>query len=91
MRKLLVFTSPTCGPCRVLKPALAKIQAAHGFEMEIIELSPVTRVEFDARSVRGAPTVICLNDDGSEVGRFVGSMAPNDLEAQLQVWNVIRA
>lgn len=86
--EILMFTSATCAPCQNLKPAVLRMQDWHKFRLRLVEASPATREEFAQYNVRSVPTIVCLNDDGSEKGRFTGGF-PTALEEQLKRWGVI--
>lgn len=87
--EVLLFTSPTCGPCKQLKPNMIKLQDQYRFRMRIIELSEETKPEFEARNVRAAPTCIAVDQNGNQLGIFVGAQALPILEKRLQDWGVI--
>ncbi|WP_323016462.1 thioredoxin family protein [Castellaniella sp.] len=87
--KVLVFSSPKCGPCMQLKPNMQRLQEKYGFDMEVIELSDETRPQFDQKGVRTTPTCIGLDTEGNEVGKFVGAQALPILEHHLIKWRVI--
>lgn len=87
--KVLIFTSATCIPCRQLKPHMLRLQARHGFEMEVIEASPVTQPLFEQHGVRGVPMVIAVNDQDERMGAFAGAQAEAICENYLRTWGVI--
>lgn len=86
--EILMFTSPTCGPCQNLKPDVLRLQEWHKFRLRLVEASAETRAEFERYGVRSVPVIVCLNDDGTEKGRFAGGFT-SALEAQLKRWGVI--
>lgn len=83
-KKVVIFTSPTCGPCKRLKPELAEQAEKRGFEFEIVELSDETRPKFVEKGIRNVP-VTMLYEDGEEVDRKVGSFT---VEPQLDWWDL---
>lgn len=86
--KVIIFTSPTCGPCKRLKPEL-KLQAEkRGFELEIVELSDVTRPRFNEHGVRNVPVTMLVDEDGAESSRITGQPTPTALEKQLIEWGL---
>lgn len=87
--KLLVFTSPSCAPCRQLKPNLQKLQEEHGFEATYYELSDDTRAVFSVHGVRQVPFVIGVDEAGGRKGAFFGAQAAPILEKHLRDWGVI--
>lgn len=89
-REILLFTSPTCAPCRQLKPNLEALQARHKFKMRLFELSAVNRADFEAYDVRQVPFVICRDPEtGEQFGKFFGAQALPILENHLKQWGVI--
>ena len=68
--KLIYFSAPWCGPCRMFGPVMDNV-AATGI--------PVQKVNVDDNSdlsqkygVRNVPTVVKVDSSGVETGRFVG-------------------
>ena len=57
--ELIVFTSPTCAPCKQLKPDLEALQAEFGFPMRYVSMEPANAQEFMKFGVRTVPTVVC--------------------------------
>lgn len=70
--QVLIFTSPTCGPCKTLKPLLMGMAVTHNFNCTTVQASAETQAEFLKHNVRAVPTVVVLNDGGEDVGRFTG-------------------
>jgi thioredoxin 1 len=72
---LLDFTAAWCGPCRVLSPILADLQAEYAGVVRIVKVDVDDNPELAQRfAVRSMPTVVVWRD-GREVGRVVGSRA----------------
>lgn len=70
---VLDFTAAWCGPCRVLSPILADLQAEYAGKVRIVKVDVDDSSDLAQRfGVRSMPTVV-LWRDGREVGRFVGS------------------
>jgi len=88
--KVVIFTSPTCIPCRQLKPTLMRLQEMHGFELRVVEASAETQAEFERYGIRTVPTVICLNKDGEKTNAFVGAQGEAMCENYLRKWEVIK-
>lgn len=86
-KKVVVFTSPTCGPCKRLKPELIAQADTRGFELEIVELSDDTRPRFAEYGIRAVP-VTMLVEDGVEVERVPGQLSAIALEAKLTDWGL---
>ena len=73
MKKILYFSSPTCGPCRMFAPIMEQIG----------QTVPVEKINVDEQSdlaatygVRNVPTVLILKD-GQVAQKFVGVQPPN--------------
>ena len=55
---LVVYTSPTCGPCRRLKPMLAALGESYGGAVHVVEIDIERDPEIaEASDVTGTPTV----------------------------------
>lgn len=64
-----MYTSPTCGPCKMMKPFMDEF-IEEGQDIEIIDLAD-GREPFDEKGIRGTPTLIYYKA-GEEVERYVG-------------------
>ena len=76
MNKLLVFTASWCGPCKAYKPTLLGLEQDRLVYVDIDEL-PEIRADYDVRSV---PTVILVDEDGTEIERLVGAQPLSKLQ-----------
>lgn len=85
MKRILVFSSPTCAPCKALRPVLDQEAAKRGFEYRYVEMAMVNQAEFVAHDIRTVPTIVCF-DDGVEIGRLTGAQTPTGLQASLTAW-----
>ena len=86
-KEVIVFTSPTCAPCKQLKPEL-EFQSQHrGFAMRVVEMKFENQAEFAKYEVRSVPTVVC-HDGEQEIGRFIGGMTTTAIEAKLAEWGL---
>lgn len=86
--QVIIFTSKTCGPCKVVKPLLMGAAITHGFACSEVEAGPATQQTFFENGVRQVPTVIVRNGD-SEVARFTGAATAQMIEAFLKEHGVI--
>lgn len=88
-KKIVVFTSPTCAPCKRLKPELQFHAGDRGFELEIIELAAdgSNRDKFRAAGVTGVP-VTTLVEDGKEIDRFQGAMTAVAIQQRISEWGL---
>lgn len=93
MKEVIVFTSPTCAPCKQLKPVLEDLSAQKGFSLRYVEMKPSNQAEFMTHEVRSVPTVVCVEIDDehnqTELGRFIGGMTYNAVETQLAMWGIV--
>ncbi len=74
MRLLRVYTSPTCSPCKVLKPLLTDL----GVEVEIIDIQAVPGAIRSA-NLKGVPTIDLVDGD-AVIRRNVGFMRHEELK-----------
>lgn len=88
MNKLVIYTSPTCGPCKQLKPTLVEVAQANDIELEVVEASKDTEQEFIAKGIRAVPTVISYKD-GYEIGRFTGGKTRTEVIKYLENWGML--
>lgn len=68
-----MFTTATCGACRLMKNYLKDMNV----NLEEIMLSDETREAFKENQVTSAPTLLFLNEDGSLKERKEGFMPQN--------------
>jgi len=76
--KVLYFTSPTCGPCKSLKPIAQQVSLETGVPIEYIDVSQ----NMDAArsyNVTGVPTLIGLNN-GQIKFRHTGMTSKQNLK-----------
>ena len=67
---LLQFHATWCGPCRSMRPAVAKIEAA-GYPVQRIDVDKNQKLASRYR-VRKLPTFVVIHD-GKEQGRLTGT------------------
>lgn len=80
--KLIKFYAEWCAPCKLLGPVLDSIP--HGFEVQEIDADN-DRQSVVKYGVRGVPTLILIDDDGTELRRTVGGKTKEQLEQWLKV------
>ena len=81
MNKLLVFSASWCGPCNGFKPTLLELDQERLIYVDIDE-KPEIRADYEVRSV---PTVILVDEDGTEIERLVGAQSLSRLQELLNV------
>ena len=72
-RKLLVFSSSTCGPCRMMAPLIEAVTQELQFPYEKL-MSHERPEEFAKFGVSAVPTLVIVDEDGNELDRHVGAM-----------------
>lgn len=76
--KLLKFYASWCGPCKGLSMVVEGVKERLPMPVEDIDIDEQmdTARKYNVRSV---PTMVVVNDDGSEVKRVVGMMNEKQL------------
>lgn len=71
--KLLKFYASWCGPCKGLTMVINSVKDQLPMPVEDIDID--TNMDAARKyNVRSVPTMVVVNDDGSEVKRVVGMM-----------------
>jgi thioredoxin-like negative regulator of GroEL len=87
MNKLVIYTSPTCGPCKALKPVLEEVAATNNIALELVDACKETEKDFYDMGIRAVPTVIAFAH-GYEIGRFTGQKTRSEIVKYLANWNL---
>lgn len=78
------FYSPTCGPCRFIKPLMEKLATEYDGKVKVVTVNVAEHGEhFFAMGGRGVPLVATFYC-GKEVGRKVGSRPYPEFRAMFQ-------
>ena len=73
-RHIFFFTSPTCSPCKVVKPAVMELKEDYpGFSWNFIDISNDPENLGEKMGVTHVPTMVTFDHVGMEVGRYTGS------------------
>ena len=76
--KVFLFTSPSCGPCKAMKPLIVEAAAAAGVSLESVESDSTEMFAYwQATSV---PTLLLVAPLGYELKRFVGTKPNKDIK-----------
>lgn len=87
-KKIVMFSSNSCGPCAVLKPLIQAAQETRGFEFELHVLETTKDMSvFSDNKVRAVPVVIAF-DGIKEIGRITGATTGMALSEALDKWGV---
>ncbi len=77
MKKIIYFSAPWCGPCKVLGPTMEKLSS---------EL-PITKINVDEDSntsvkygIRNVPTLVLIDKSGKELNRLVGNVSEQQVK-----------
>lgn len=74
----LLFTSPSCGPCKVMKPLIVEAAAEADVSLEIVESDNTAM--FAYWQVTSVPTLLLAAPIGYELKRLVGTKTKKDIE-----------
>lgn len=81
MKRLLFFTASWCGACKALKPVVEKEAPEMGYEIKYFDMdTDEGAFAADDYGVRGLPTLITIDSDGSELKRAVGNTAWREVQ-----------
>ena len=76
--KAFLFTSPSCGTCKVIQPLIVEEATEAGVSLEIVE-SDNTEM-FTYWQVTSIPTLLLVASLGYELKRFVGTKPNKDIK-----------
>ena len=84
MNKILLFKLSTCSPCKLLSTLFTQL---HILKEDIVLDEDENEELADKYNVKSVPTVIILNNEGEELGRFVGPRTKEQLLKELSKYN----
>ena len=74
----LLFTSPSCVPCKVMKPIIVEAAAEAGVSLEIVESDNTAM--FAYWRITSVPTLLLVEPLGHELKRLVGTKPKKDIK-----------
>ena len=74
----LLFTSPSCVPCKVMQPRIVEAAAEAGVSLAIVE--PDNTSLFAYWRITSVPTLLLVEPVGYELKRLVGTKPKKDIE-----------
>lgn len=81
--RLVEFFATWCGPCKMYKPVLERLDARRD-DLEVVQIDIDKESELKiAMGIQSVPTVIVFKD-GDEVGRILGAQSTKRLDAELE-------
>jgi thioredoxin 1 len=67
--KYLYFSAPWCGPCKQLAPKMELVAESVTVEKILVDSDTETTEKYGIRNI---PTVLLIDENGTELERFVG-------------------
>jgi thioredoxin 1 len=67
--KYLYFSAPWCGPCKQLAPKMELVAESVTVEKILVDSDAETTEKYGIRNI---PTVLLIDENGTELERFVG-------------------
>lgn len=86
MNKILLFKMSTCSPCKLLSKLFTQLNIQK--EEIVLDEDDNADTIADKYNIKSVPTVIVLNDEGEELGRFVGSRTKEQLLEEFKKYEV---
>lgn len=81
--KLLKFSASWCNPCKMLSESMGQVNL-NGYELQEIDIDHDQDL-VASFGVRSVPTMIIIDDDGTEVKRNTGVMSPGEIKQWLDI------
>lgn len=86
MNKILLFKLSTCSPCKLLSTLFTQL---HILKKDIVlDDDDNADTIADKYHVMSVPTIVVLDENDNEVGRFVGSRTKEQLLEELKKYEV---
>lgn len=87
MNKILLFKMSTCSPCKLLSKLFTQLNIQK--EEVVLDEDDNADTIADKYNIKSVPTVIVLNNEGEELGRFVGSRNKEQLLEELNKYKTL--
>ena len=76
MKRLLFFTMCGCSACKAIKPIVSEEAPKAGYELKFMDMDTDEGIDMAEKfGVRSLPTLVVVDENGSEVKRAVGNTA----------------
>ena len=76
MKKILYFSAPWCGPCRMLGPTMNSVADQVNFTKINVDEDTNISVKYGIRNV---PTLVLVDQSGKELNRLVGNVSKQQI------------
>ena len=86
MNRILLFKLSSCGPCKTVSKSLSEL--SYKYEEMVIDLDDNADSLADKYKIRSVPTILVLNNEGEELGRFVGPRTKEQLLEEIKKYRV---
>ena len=87
MNKILLFKLSTCGPCKLLSKFFTPLP----INKEEVTLDKDDNADLmtDKYDIKSVPTVVILDSEGEELGRFVGFKTKEQILEELNKYKIL--
>ena len=77
MKKIIYFSAPWCGPCKVLGPKMEKLSSELPITKINVDEDTNTSVKYGIRNI---PTLVLIDQSGKELNRLVGNVSEQQVK-----------
>ena len=87
MNKILLFKLSTCGPCKLLSKFFTQLR----INKEEVTLDKDDNADLmtDKYDIKSVPTVVILDNEGEELGRFAGFKTKEQILEELDKYKIL--
>ena len=83
-KALIYFSAEWCGPCKMLRPTMDKIEAEYSGSLKFAKADVAEAGQTTARfAIKNIPTCV-LTKEGKEIARFTGVKTEDQIKTFLQ-------